>query len=100
MIPAVYLFNQDTWDSFPSNLQDLIMSTSDDFSVALTAGSFGFAAFVRGQQAAEHNIIELTEPQLDEWRALATDQHDAWKAQSAEHEDAYNLVQTFIAGCP
>ena len=102
LLPSVFLFNQDTWDSFPSDLQDLIMSRSEDFSGAVKAGSFGFAAFVRGQQcaAAGHNIIELTEPQLDEWRALAVDQHDAWKAQSAGHEDAYDLVQTFIAGCP
>jgi len=100
MLPCVFLFNPDTWDSLPPDLQDLIMSTSDDFSAALKAGSDGFAGFVRGTQCEGHTFNELTEPQLDEWRALSVDQHDAWSAQSAEHEDTYDLVQTFIAGCP
>jgi TRAP-type C4-dicarboxylate transport system substrate-binding protein len=99
MLPCVFLFNPDTWDSLPSGLQDLIMSTSDDFAAALKAGSDGFAGFVQATQTGGHTIIELTEPQIDEWRALAVGQHDAWKAQSAAHEDAYDLLQSFIAGC-
>lgn len=99
MVPCVFLFNPDTWDSFPSGLQDLITSTSDDFATSLKAGSDGFAGFVQGTQTGGHTIIELTEAQIDEWRALAVGQHDAWKAQSAAHEDAYDLLQSFIAGC-
>jgi TRAP-type C4-dicarboxylate transport system substrate-binding protein len=100
MVPCVWLLNPDTWDSLPSGLQDLIMSTSDDFAVALKAGSDGFEGFVLGTQCAGHAFNELTEPQLDEWRALVVPQHDAWAAQSVAHNDTYNLLQSIIAGCP
>ena len=99
-VPACYIMNPDTWDSLPSGLQALIESKLPELSAgqqASLAGSIGYFTGIAVDRG--DTFIELTEPQIDEWRALAVSQHEAWRAQSAAHDDAYNLVQSFIADC-
>ena len=97
---ACYIMNPDSWHSLPNGLQDLIVSKLPELSAgqqASLAGSMGYSTGIAVDRG--DTFIELTEPQIDEWRALSVDQHNNWRAQSAAHEDAYNLVQSFIANC-
>lgn len=99
-VPAVFIMNPDTWDSLPTALQALIVSKLPELAAgqqAALAGSIGYFTGIGVDRG--DTFIDLTEPQIDEWRALAVSQHEDWRAQSAAHDDAYNLVQSFIANC-
>jgi TRAP-type C4-dicarboxylate transport system substrate-binding protein len=99
-VPAVFIMNPDSWDSLPSALQDLIVSKLPEFAAGQQGALFGSAAYFTGIAVDRGDtFIDLTASQIDEWRALAVEQHNNWKAQSTAHDDAYNLVQSFIANC-
>lgn len=99
-VPAVFIMNPDSWDSLPSGLQDLIESKLPELAAGQQGALAGSIAYFNGVAADKGDtFIELTESQIDEWRALAVDQHEAWKAQSAAHAGNYMLVQNFIADC-
>ncbi|MCK4581448.1 MAG: hypothetical protein KAU10_08845, partial [Dehalococcoidia bacterium] len=100
IVPAVFIMNPDSWDSLPTGLQDLIVSKLPEFAAGQQGALAGSAAYFTGIAVDRGDtFIDLTELQIDEWRALAVEQHNNWRAQSAAHDDAYNLVQSFIAGC-
>jgi len=92
--PMVILFNQEKWNSLPSDIQKVFTDAEEWFGPAFTENELGFLNFVIKPKMEEwgHTIYDLTPEETQLWVDAAQPFWEIWIEENEQYGPAQEIV--------